>query len=59
MTKIIELIYNYSERKGTGKSDEDPIRILTQLITKDGLLVVEYDPFTKITKYKPENLNIN
>lgn len=49
MTKIIELIYT-EERRGTGK-DDDPVRMCKQLWTKDGLLVLDYDPCGKVSAF--------
>lgn len=40
-TKIVELISTY-ERRGIGK-ENDPIRMVEQLWTKDGRLVAELD----------------
>lgn len=42
--KLVELIET-QERRGEGKTEEDPIRIVTQWYTKEGELVVELDPF--------------
>ncbi len=42
MAKIIELIYS-EDRRGTGK-EESPVRIIKQLWTKQGDLVLEIDP---------------
>lgn len=41
MAKIIELIET-EDRRGTG-TDKDPMRLVSQLWTKDGQLVAEYD----------------
>jgi hypothetical protein len=40
MTKIIELIIT-EDRRGLGKSDDDPVRLVTQLWTKEGKLIAE------------------
>jgi len=40
-TKIVELIQTF-ERRGIGKED-DPVRLVKQLWTKDGRLIAEND----------------
>jgi hypothetical protein len=45
MTKIVELIYSNSERRGSG-SMTDPVRIIEQWFEKDGTLVFEKDSFS-------------
>lgn len=44
MAKIIELILT-EERRGLGKED-DPVRLVTQLFTKEGELVAEKDGYS-------------
>jgi hypothetical protein len=39
-----EFILTSLLRRGEGKSEEDPIRVITQLWTTDGKLIGEYDP---------------
>ena len=40
MAKIIELILT-SERRGLGQEEDDPVRLISQLYTKEGVLVAE------------------
>lgn len=42
--RLVLLIETKLERRGSGKSDDDPIRIITQYWTLGGELVVEIDP---------------
>jgi hypothetical protein len=42
--RVVQLIYCNSERAGTGKDENSPIRILEQLWTMDGALICQYDP---------------
>ena len=46
MTKIIELIYT-EDRRGLG-TEEDPVRMIPQLFTKDGVLIAEEDNFDAV-----------
>lgn len=55
MARIIELIYTF-ERVGKG-TEADPIRLIPQLWTKDGLLVAEQDPEHKHDQLLLLNLN--
>jgi len=49
MSKIVELIMT-QERMGIGK-DDDPVRMINQLFTKEGELVAEdYDEYEKQNK---------
>ena len=41
-TKIIEVIYT-QERRGSGV-ESDPVRLVTQLWSKEGNLIAEHDP---------------
>jgi hypothetical protein len=41
-------------RRGEGKSEEDPIRCITQLWTTDGKLIGEDDPFRRPIKWDDE-----
>lgn len=43
MTFVAEVIITTKERRGTGDG-KDPIRIITQVYTKGGELIAEYDP---------------
>ena len=45
--KIIKLIKTRLLRRGDGKNENDPIRIITQYWNFDGELVIEYDPYSK------------
>lgn len=42
--KCMEVIVTRILRRGDGKSDKDPIRIVTEVFTKDGVKIAEYDP---------------
>ena len=55
MAKIIELILVEERRKGKGVT-EDPIRICSQLFTKEGALVAENDPYTEEKELLFENI---
>ena len=47
MAKIIELILT-SERRGLGQEEDDPVRLVSQLYTKEGALVAEnVDEYSK------------
>jgi sugar (pentulose or hexulose) kinase len=39
-----EVIISNIARRGTGKSALSPIRVVTQVFSKDGNLIAEYDP---------------
>ena len=45
--KVIQVIVTTLLRRGSGKSEEDPIRIITQYWSLDGELLAEIDP-TKV-----------
>lgn len=49
---IIEVIQCRLERRGSGKDETSPIRIITQFYTKDGKLLMENDPAA--TFFTPE-----
>lgn len=40
-----EVIISTLTRRGEGTADDDPIRIIIQVFTKDGKLIAEYDPY--------------
>ena len=46
MARIInlQLVENTDERRGEGKTSEDPIRIIYKLHSPDGDTLLEYDP---------------
>lgn len=52
MTRIVELIYTDSERRGDGTAS-DPNRIIRQLFSKKGMIVAWYDPHTKDSFFNP------
>lgn len=41
---VQEVIITTTKRRGDGKSNNDPIRIITEVFTKDGRKIAEYDP---------------
>lgn len=41
----MEVIICTKERRGNG--EDDPIRVITEVFTKDGELIAEYDPHEK------------
>lgn len=47
--KLIEVIYCSKKRAGTGKSELDPVRIVEEVFTKDGELLMDKDDFRKYT----------
>lgn len=58
MAKIIELIY-CEDRRGLGK-ENDPVRLVPQLWTKDGRLVAEKDGSKDVESvFIAENLPLN
>lgn len=48
--KIIEVIECDDYLDGTGESEEDPVRRIYRLYTKEGKIIFEYDPYTKKLK---------
>jgi hypothetical protein len=44
--EILQVIHTRLERRGMGKSEDDPIRIIEQYWLMDGTLLFEYDPHT-------------
>lgn len=53
-TRIAEFIIT-GQRKGKG-TEENPVRFLDQIWTKDGVKIAEYDPATGIGDYNPSGL---
>jgi hypothetical protein len=45
--ELIQVIRTTLLRRGSGKSSDDPIRIVEQYWTLDGLLLVEKDPINE------------
>lgn len=43
-SKVVQLIWT-TERRGLGRTDEDPIRLVPQLWTLDGRLVAAFDAY--------------
>lgn len=43
--EIIQVIHTHLLRRGEGKSEADPIRIIDQYWTMDGTLLFEWDIF--------------
>ena len=56
MAKIIKLILT-TDRRGTGKSDDDPIRLIHQLWTPGGKLVAEGQDMENHPWFAPERLD--
>jgi hypothetical protein len=44
--EVIQVIRTTLQRRGSGKSEEDPIRVITQFWSLDGELLAEVDPCT-------------
>lgn len=44
MAKVIQVIET-TERRGLGRDESDPLRIIMQFYAFDGTLIVEHDPF--------------
>ena len=44
--RVIQVIETTLKKKGSGKTD-DPIRLLRQYYTLDGILLAEVDPYEK------------
>jgi len=53
MAKVIQVIET-SEKRGKGTKD-DVVRMVYQLWTLDGKLIVEHDPILEIQKKEKEN----
>ncbi len=47
--QVVEVIYIASERRGSGKSNHDPVRIVEQVFDLDGNLIMEHDPYGTLT----------
>jgi hypothetical protein len=47
---IEEVIICTKTRRGEGNSKQDPIRVITEIFTKDGLKIAEYDPYFESKK---------
>jgi len=45
---IQEVIICTKKRRGNGSSSDNPIRIITEVFTKDGKLIAEYDPHKEV-----------
>lgn len=43
--RVIQVVETTLTRRGSGKSDADPIRIVTQYWSLDGELLAEVDPY--------------
>ena len=43
--RVIQVIETRLERRGIGKDESDPIRIITQYWSLDGVLLAEVDPY--------------
>lgn len=54
MTRLVELIET-EERKGQGTA-ENPVRLCSQLWTKEGVLIAEFDPFLGFGTMNPSGL---
>jgi hypothetical protein len=48
--KVIQVIYCEKERRGEGKAPYDPIRVIPQVYTLDGELIMENDSELVFTK---------
>jgi len=55
MTKIIELILT-EDRVGNG-TKQNPVRMCTELYTKDGKLVARFDPSTMKQEFLPYDID--
>jgi hypothetical protein len=44
IARVIEVIETTLKRRGEGKNESDPLRIITQYWTLDGQLICEIDP---------------
>lgn len=42
--RVIQVVETTLERRGSGKDDSDPIRVITQYWSLDGELLAEVDP---------------
>jgi hypothetical protein len=45
--RVIQVIETTLTRRGSGKSEDDPIRVITQYWSLDGELLAEVDPRPK------------
>lgn len=45
--RLEEVIISTKEKRGLGKTREDPVRCVTQVFSKEGELIAEYDPITE------------
>lgn len=52
-TQIVEYIQT-TEKRGRGDTEENAIRNVRQLWTKDGILIAEYDPHTAHSWFRPD-----
>ncbi len=41
--KVIQVIYCTKRRRGDGKSENDPVRIIPEIFTLEGEKIMEYD----------------
>jgi hypothetical protein len=41
---VQEVIICTIRRRGEGKSADDPIRVITEIFTKEGIKIAEHDP---------------
>jgi len=53
--KIVEFIKTTLTRKGDGKDESDPIRIITQYWDFQGNLIFEIDTWNNEVRYYPTN----
>jgi len=44
-----KVIITTTKRRGDGKSNDNPVRVITEVFTKDGRKIAEYDPHTQST----------
>jgi hypothetical protein len=48
MTKVIPVIITDNSRRGDGRSADSPVRMITQIFTPEGELLMENDPCASI-----------
>jgi hypothetical protein len=48
--RVVTLIETTLTRRGSGKDDGDPIRVITQYWTLDGVFVMEIDPYVRVVQ---------
>ena len=53
--RLIQVVETTIERRGDGKSDAAPLRVVTQYWTLDGRLLAERDPAETLTGSRPWN----